>query len=615
MDPSSPPDDSSPVTPSFPSRKVLLAAIGIVLALSLLVRVWDIQRPHEYMFDEVYYAKDARTILYGDVSPSAASLRFEPGDEVSWAHPEMGKFAIALGILLFGDRSLGWRLPAAAAGVALLACVYPLARRLGLSRLWAFLALVFAATDLLGIAQSRIATLDIFVGLWTVLCIYLALRYADELKARWLLLAGLTGGLALATKWSGLLALIAAALVITVRRTSVYLAARRAAEASPPPVEGAGVAAQAAGWGTSSAAAVPSSGETMPSLTRALPHVLLGIVCMALLPAAIYLLSYAQYFAAGHTWSDFVELNHQMWHFNTTLSAPHSYASRAYTWIIDKRPVWYYFKNRHGIDSGVVAMGNPFLWWTTVAALIGVPLTCLWKRTSCGLLPLVLVLVLYLPWFGTERTSFLYYMTPVAPFMAILVAQWGDLLLGSPDSRRGVPWPAFSAWVAGFMTAAFAWNQLGRRGERVIRSLSGSLGWPGAIAVAVVVVALIVVAGVILERGRRGGGVASWLALAWTGAIAGIALAFLGAKLAATSLAGRLGWPGAIAVAVVLVALVVAGGVILERERRSSGLASWLAWAWTGAIAGIGLAFLPIVLADPTKWQLFYRLIWFRSWI
>ena len=106
------------------------------------------------MFDEIYYAKDAKAIVDGRVG-THGPYRWAAGDEVSWPHPEMGKFAIAVGILLFGDRSFGWRLPAVIAGIGLLACVYPLGRRLGLSPPWALIALVFAAADTFGMAVAH----------------------------------------------------------------------------------------------------------------------------------------------------------------------------------------------------------------------------------------------------------------------------------------------------------------------------------------------------------------------------------------------------------------------------------------------------------------------------
>ena len=138
----------------------------------------------------------------------------------------MGKLAIAAGILVFGDRSFGWRLPAVIAGIGLLACVYPLGRRLGLSPPWAIIALLFAAADPLGITQSRIATLDIFIAVWTVVCILFVLRYVqDGWRTRWLFVSGAAGGMAVATKWSGGLAILAALLIIL----TAWLAQRRAA--------------------------------------------------------------------------------------------------------------------------------------------------------------------------------------------------------------------------------------------------------------------------------------------------------------------------------------------------------------------------------------------------
>ena len=204
-------------------------AVALILLVSTALRLWQLGTPAEMMFDEIYYAKDAKAIVDGRVGTDG-QYRWAAGDEVSWPHPEMGKFAIATGILLFGDRSFGWRLPAAIAGIGILACVYPLGRRLGLAPPWALLALLFAAADPLGMAQSRIATLDVFIAVWSVLCILLALRYVqDGWRTRWLFACGAAGGMALGTKWSGALAIIAAALIILFAWVAQRRAERRAA--------------------------------------------------------------------------------------------------------------------------------------------------------------------------------------------------------------------------------------------------------------------------------------------------------------------------------------------------------------------------------------------------
>ncbi len=353
---------ASPRPIQDPARRHGVAlAVALILLVSTALRLWQLGTPAEMMFDEIYYAKDGKAIVDGRVGPKAP-LRWAGGDEVSWPHPEMGKFAIAAGIKLFGDRAFGWRLPAVVAGVALLACVYPLGRRLGLSPPWALLALLFAAADPLGIAQSRIATLDIFIAAWTAVCVLFALRYVqDGWRARWLLVCGAAGGMALATKWSGALAIIAAALIILVS----WILQRRAARG----VESEGAVGAPEELPKSPAALTAPGGESVaaipPEGSVAL-RVLTVIAALVAVPLGIYLLSYAQYFATVLTRSPTSgELHRQMLTFNLNLDATHTYASAAYTWMIDYRPVWYFFEGKTTYH-GVVAIGNPFLWWLAI---------------------------------------------------------------------------------------------------------------------------------------------------------------------------------------------------------------------------------------------------------
>ncbi len=497
-----------PVPIADPVRRRRIAlAIALVLLISAALRLWQVATPPDYMFDEVYYAKDAKAIVDGRVGPEAP-LRWEAGDEVSWPHPEMGKFAIAAGIVLFGDRAFGWRLPAVIAGLVMLACVYPLARRLGLPPPWALIALVFAAADTLGIAQSRIATLDVFVGVWTVLCILLALRYAQEgRRKRWLVLCAAAGGMAVATKWSGGLALVAAAVLIFL----VWLRDRE------PVAEDEATADEA----TKPAYLLGDVPTARPTFVRALPGALLVVALFVLVPAALYLLSYVQYFATGHTLADWWELQRQALFFNLHLKAVHTYASSAATWIVDYRPVWYYFDGAK-MYRGVVAIGNPFLWWVATLGLIAAPILAILRRTTLLLPAAIVVAVLYLPWFATSRTSFLYYMTPVAPFLAILAAAALVAFAGSASlPRRGVLVMAATAvatavlWDPGGRLAGWVFWQLPQR-------VSPTFGWVG-VGVGIFL-ALLVVIVVVSPRSR------AWrplVSMVLAGAIVGIAVAFL----------------------------------------------------------------------------------------
>ena len=484
-------------------RRHMAMAVALVLLISAALRLWQVADPSEYMFDEVYYAKDAKAIVDGRVGQQPPLL-WEAGDEVSWPHPEMGKFAIAAGVLVFGDRSFGWRIPAVIAGLVMLGCVYPLGRRLGLPPPWALIALVFAAADPLGIAQSRIATLDIFVAAWTVLCILLALRYAqDGRHKRWLVLCAAAGGMAVATKWSGGLALVAAAVLIFL----AWLLDRERA----PAAEGAEP--------TYLLGDVP---EARPGLVRALPGALLVVALFVFVPAALYMLSYVQYFASGHPFSDWWELQRQALFFNLHLEATHTYASLAPTWIIDYRPVWYYFNDDQGTYRGVIAMGNPFLWWIATLAFVAAPILALLRRTTLLLPAALIIAVLYLPWFGATRTSFLYYMTPVAPFLAILVA--GALLVFAGNAR--LPHRGVLVMAATAVATAVLWDPVGRLAGWVFWQLpqrvSPAFGWVGVgVGIFLALLAVIVV---VSPQARRWRPLTS---MAVAGLIIGIAVAFM----------------------------------------------------------------------------------------
>ena len=82
----------------------------------------------------------------------------------------------------------------------------------------------------------------------------------------------------------------------------------------------------------------------------------------------------------------------------------------------------------------------------TLSLVVGIVLALM--RRTCALLPVAaIIVVLYVPWFAATRTSFLYYMTPVAPFMAILVAARLSVFAGGVVPRRG--WIAVGRHGAG----------------------------------------------------------------------------------------------------------------------------------------------------------------------
>jgi dolichyl-phosphate-mannose--protein O-mannosyl transferase len=77
---------------------------------------------------------------------------------------------------------------------------------------------------------------------------------------------------------------------------------------------------------------------------------------------------------------------------------------------------------------GFVALGNPLLWWGAAASLAALAIAAIRRRSRLLGMHVVLVACLYVPWLATSRTSYIYYMTPVVPFLAIALARGLSLL-------------------------------------------------------------------------------------------------------------------------------------------------------------------------------------------
>jgi len=461
--------------PAWPRRRRLIVALVLLtIALSAVVRFAALDAFPEHVFDEYYYAHDAAALLRGDLGPRGAES-WRPGEARSIAHPGLGTLAIAAGIALLGDGPWGWRAPAALAGTLLIALVYPLARRLFLPPVWALAATILAASDTMLIVESRLAVLDSFVALGSAACIYCALRATSTPHfARWAALCGLAGGAAVAGKWSGALAIVAALVILA-------LYARR----------------------------------------LGLRRLLAAAVAILALNLGVYVASYAGYFLSGHSLADWVHLQRYLLGFNWAVRGSVSFASRPVTWLFDVHPIWYKFLAGSEGTTGLIAIGNPLLWWAAALALVVLGVQALVRRDlRLGLAPL-LVALLYLPWLLTSRQAYIFYMTPVVPFLAILVAGGLWRIAG----RRAAPCaPQALGFGGGALVAAAAFGLAGV-GEGLLGEARGALWRGGAAAAAAALAAAAAIAAVRSSARRRA--LVAALAWAYVGATAGLALAWL----------------------------------------------------------------------------------------
>jgi dolichyl-phosphate-mannose--protein O-mannosyl transferase len=364
-------------------------AIAILFTLgAALFRLPRLGVPGEEVFDEVYHAKTALQYLNG-----------EP--PLEWVHPPTAKLLIAVGVWVFGYEPWAWRLMPALAGVALAPVFYLLARRVLVTERAAVLATVLLLCDGVYLVQSRIAMTNIFAVLFQVSAALFILRAAlpPQLSAPDMAAAGLFLGLALSTRWTSLLA--AGFLGV------VLLAVRRLRIIKPRELG-------------------------------------LTVLAFVLLPAAIYVLSYWPWMRQGHELGELLPLQKSIWRYHADLRAQHPYFSKWYTWPLLYRPTWYHFKQTGDTIRGIVALGNPALWWASVPVTLWALLTGARERDPRRLLSGLGFCALYLPWGLSPRTlNYSHYLFEAIPYACLSL---GTLLDRAWDGR----WAALArAYLAG----------------------------------------------------------------------------------------------------------------------------------------------------------------------
>jgi len=376
-----------------PRRDLALALLFTLAAAAF--RLPGLGTPAEEVFDEVYHAKTALQYLNG-----------EPPTE--WVHPPTAKLLIAVGVWLFGYVPWAWRLVPALAGTALAPVFYLLARRVLSTERAAVLATVLLLCDGVYLVQSRIAMTNIFAVLFQVSAALFILRAAlrPRLSAPDMALAGVFLGLALSTRWTSLWAAGYLGLVL--------LAVRRLRIVKP----------------------------------RELSLTLLAFV---FLPVGIYVLSYVPWMrqGEGHALSELLPLQRAIWRYHADLRATHPYFSTWYTWPWLYRPTWYHFKQTGETIRGIVAIGNPALWWAAVPVTLWALVTGAREQDARRLFSGLGFCFLYLPWGLAPRTlNYSHYLFEAIPYACLSL---GTLL----DRGWSGKWGAYARLYVAVVVALF----------------------------------------------------------------------------------------------------------------------------------------------------------------
>ena len=373
--------------------------ITIITAFGLLLRLWNLNKPKGYIFDEIYYAKNANSLITNGVELNSAN------QAEFVVHPPLGKWLIGIGIKLFGNNEFGWRISAAIIGTASIILIYLVALKLFDSILLASLASAFLALDGLNLVMSRVALLDIFLMFFVLLAAYFLLSNQYWLSA-------ISIGAATGVKWSGAY-LIPIFLLISINFVRSGL----------------------------------------------IKQLVIRFTQFILTPILIYLTTWLGWIFTDKGWdrnwaqsqsdSFIPDLVRNLWHyhseilnFHTGLNDKHSYSANPWSWLILGRPTSFYYQTPTNCGATscaqeILAIGTPLLWWAATISLAVTFGFWLKQRDQISSFILTGVAVTYLPWFFFQnRTMFSFYAVTISPFLILALVYMISKLMQSGVKRE-----------------------------------------------------------------------------------------------------------------------------------------------------------------------------------
>jgi dolichyl-phosphate-mannose-protein mannosyltransferase len=479
------------LAPAIPGSR-LLGWLGplLIATFAAVLRFDRIGTPREIVFDETYYAKDGLALLkfgYEVETIDNPNTKQNEADEKllgnidqhgnvqdpnidiwKWAglgddqpvasfvaHPPGGKWTIAIGEYLFGPTPLGWRFAAAVIGALSVLVLARVARRMTRSTLLGCAAGLLLALDGLHFVTSRTALLDIFVMFWVLAgfaCLvadrdFSRWRLADNVSRMsapdlgpfvmhwWRILAGVCLGMACATKWTGIYYVA----VFGIMTLIWDMGARRAAGVRRPYLGGLALDAGPAFLQLVGAAFVTYVASWSGWIFRPGGWGRGQVSDLALLRPFEALPELVKYHLA-------------MWQFHTDLSAGHPYKSNPWDWVVLKRPVAFFYNEPKRGELGcavdkcsreILGIGTPAIWWGALVCLFGLIVWWLLARDWRAGAVLAGFAAGWLPWFvfaADKRTMFIFYATPLIPFLVLAIVLVLGLLIGPANGPPPLRW-------------------------------------------------------------------------------------------------------------------------------------------------------------------------------
>ncbi|MDF5708083.1 MAG: phospholipid carrier-dependent glycosyltransferase [Nostoc sp. S4] len=475
------------------TKKWFRIGIAGIFIFSLALRFWGLERFNTLVFDEVYFAKFGNNYL-------THTPFFN-------AHPPLSQYMIGIGIWigshipfwhdtvngLTGSMRSPWtyRWFNALTGSFIPIVVAAIAYQLSYRYSFALLAGLFTACDGIFLVESRYALSNIYIvifgllGQWFLL---LALDNQNRRRSFWLVLAGINFGASVATKWNGLWFLLGAYLIWTTAwliqgmhsfsNSKLLLISPSLRETEEP--ESTSLP-QKVGVNTYSSSSphlpispsphLPISPSQTPLQNLTQLNIFQMLFFLGIIPAFIYSIIWIPHLQLDKRYG-FIAVHQQILKFHLHLggnsSDVHPYCAAWYKWPLMTRPMAYYYQTAESINEpipvvgpplpagagqviyDVHAMGNPFLWWFGMAAilfLIGMLVSQVmipWVKEKRFSVPATVGvdtwIALYiainyaanlLPWVKVTRCVFIYHYMCAVIFVFIAIAWFVDQCLRS----------------------------------------------------------------------------------------------------------------------------------------------------------------------------------------
>ncbi len=382
-------------------------------------------------FDEIYYARTAYEHLH-EQAPYETS------------HPPLGKLMMSVGVAIFGMTPFGWRFMGTLIGALMLPVLYLFGKQLTKNRWFATFGMLLMTLDLMHFAQTRLATIDTFPVFFILLAYLCMTRYvlADPfavpedtdgqpriltkafLKSMVpLLLSGLFIGCAIASKWTGLYAIVGLGVLFAYAVYRQFRSGLIAHDLEPDRLTDA--EAKRVIWARALL------------LKRIFVTAGFCVIFFLVIPAAIYYLAYIPYLSPTGpvTIERIIRTQQGMLAYHSTpgLGMDHPFYSPWWQWPLILKPIWYAQDSYLpiGYAANIICLGNPAVFYIGAIAMAAVFIMLLkkylWNRNPLGAnedQPAYAILAVsfvsqYLPWVMVPRSMFFYHYFPSLPFIIL----------------------------------------------------------------------------------------------------------------------------------------------------------------------------------------------------